>query len=70
MKKANGAFLGIVAVCFIIISVVCFVIPGNRTGAFWLLYGVLAAMFLLLLFAVSTASKHVEGKNGFLSLLR
>ena len=67
MKKANGAFLGIVAVCFIIISVVCFVIPGNRTGAFWLLYGVLAAMFLLLLFAVSTASKHVEGKNGFLS---
>lgn len=67
MKKANGAFFGIVAVCFIIISVISFVIPGNRTGAFWLLYGVVAAMFLLLLYTVGVASRHLEGKTGFLS---
>lgn len=67
MKKANSSLFEIVAVCFIIVSVVCFAIPGNRSGAFWLLYGVMAAMFLILLYAVSAAGKHLDRKNGFLS---
>lgn len=67
MKKANSAFLGIVAICFVVISCICFVVPGIKNGTFWLLYGITAIMFLFMLFAVSSASKHFAGKNSFLS---